>query len=181
VITAAVTIYGGTSVGAFNKRCTNYVLVSQNAMNAAGVEDFDCFNAIGGGEAGRTAASVQVGRVIYASWHSKAVRSNDDTWALLDECQDKGGVDAIVIGGDFNTEPDEIVAMINRHAIERGSGQNNWFCSVFNSGAHTHRGRRGDSELAFLVVYQDQYRAANVCVQKAGPSDHHPVIMDIPL
>jgi hypothetical protein len=175
VITANVNTYGGPQVGAKNERCTNYVLVKTNLFQA-GV-NFEHINAIGGGEAGRAAAAVRIGNTIYASWHSLSGPSNSDTAALINECKKKKGVDTIVIGGDFNTGPDEILGIINRNA-SAGRGRNDWFCSVFKSGQPTHRSGR---ELDYFLVLSAGVLTANpVTVTAVPPSDHDPVLMNIP-
>jgi hypothetical protein len=168
-------VYTGVPVGSKNERCTNYVLLREDLLQGASAE-FECFNVIGGGEAGRTAAAVRVGKFVFASWHSLAGPSNSDTSALIDECQQKTGVDCVVLGGDFNTTPDEVECMIVRKAMTRST--KNFNCNVVPSGKWTHRGKHGDKELDFFVLFQKNLSGARAEVVYVSPSDHNPVVIE---
>lgn len=169
----------GSSVGAFNERCTNYVLISNRAWNAQ-VKQVR-FTSIGGGIAGRLPAAVQLGNTLLVSWHSISAQDNSDTRQLLAECQNKFGQDGIttiVIGGDFNTTPSSIVDMINRNAAAPGGGQ--FYAVVFHTldDQPTHDSGK---VLDFFVVLSTAAAPASggVWTAPVEPSDHHPVLMDL--
>ncbi len=174
------TVYSGEPVGALNARCTNYVILSD--AYAAGSADVVFFDAIGGGVAGRTAAAVRVGDVTFVSWHSLAGRGNADTSALIEECASRLRHDqVVVIGGDFNASPDDVNDIIGRKA-----GRKQFAlaaaATVQKSGKWTHEGSRGRRELDFFVVLGgDSGLNCDVWVKYVTPSDHNPVLIDIPI
>ena len=183
-----IVAYGGTGVGAFNERCTNYILVDATYEKFVSVENItlqDGFarTVVGGGEAGRAPAAVSINDELFISWHSLAGRANEDTASLFNALENNDQYKkykTIVIGGDFNTAPDDIEAMIVRRAAVRGS-RNEWFYYIRNSGAITYPHRQ--KELDFFVVMSKTDLTAHGMLAnfkpvervQVVPSDHHPV------
>ena len=179
-------VVGGSSVGAYNERCTNYVLLSKNCVSTSMmITDKMGFVAIGGGEAGRTAAAVDVGEYLFVSWHSYSGDNNADTKDLLTRI-DKNSSYArkfkyVVIGGDFNASPKDIKGLISRTSFS-----NFKVVDVQNCGKPTHHGAKGDSELDFFVVMGAESVLPNHKVKRLydtgktpTASDHWPVQMTI--
>lgn len=167
----------GVGVGAKLERCTNYVILSDKLVKDAKPKLVG-FSAMGGGEAGRTAAAVVANDVCYVSWHSLSGDDNSDTSALIDECGKLKDVAAVVIGGDFNATPEVIDDLIQRK-LDKKRHPLAVYTKICNSGAATQKkGKELDffvlmgSDLGNLVAKAKAYSMAQY-------SDHDVVIMEI--
>lgn len=116
----------GTAIGAFNERCTNYILARGPAPSRERLpfEEVDLTHVVGGGDAGRTPAAASLGSTIFISWHSIASGDNSDTRTLIRASEEElvkkdSRTNRIVIGGDFNTRPSSIEGVLDRHFSER--------------------------------------------------------------
>lgn len=170
---------GGQSVGAKNERCTNYVLVNSSMFNESASEVY--YTTVGGGIAGRKPAAVRIGKTLLVSWHSISASDNTDTRQLLSESMEllsSSTVDAIVIGGDFNTSPKNIEDMITAMAAGRHGGRHYAVVIAPPLDMATHQSNK---VLDFFVVMSSSSAAprgqAWVCCVE--PSDHEVVFMDL--
>lgn len=168
----------GLSVGAFNERCTNYVLVSNQFwnQNAKAIS----FTTVGGGIAGRLPAAVQVNDVLLVSWHSISAQDNSDTRQLLAECQKRLGqndINTVVIGGDFNTHPSNIERMLITMAASSGGGQHYAVVGHTPDDMPTHNS--GNVLDFFVILSKTGAPTPEVWVVPIEPSDHDPTFMDI--
>ena len=173
--------YAGVGVGAFNERCTNYILVSDDFREGKKAIYTTLSNIIGGGDAGRSACAVQIDHDLFISWHSIASSNNSDTSQLIDKCLNlmsgNFGLSSIVIGGDFNTDPSNVEMMIAAKAASQKFTGSNFFVHVFNGGASHSSGKTYD----FFVVFTASNPAYTIGVQAVVPSDHNPVAIDVPI
>lgn len=186
--------HGGTGVGAYNERCTNYVLVDATYARFVSVESLILQNGegaavVGGGDAGRTPAAVGVGNVLFISWHSLSGRSNADTAAVVQAIESNAGYresyDTVVIGGDFNAAPADIEGVVTRGTARSRAAWTYRHRYVLSSGEVTHPG--SDTELDFFVILsKTEWSARGVLANYRGierrilaPSDHHAVRMKI--
>ncbi|MGH7068081.1 MAG: endonuclease/exonuclease/phosphatase family protein [Acetobacteraceae bacterium] len=168
----------GQSVGAKNERCTNYILVNQTFWNVNATEI--SFNSVGGGIAGRKPAAIQIGDTIFVSWHSISASDNSDTSQLLHECQEKlafNGVNNIVIGGDFNTDPASVEMMIAMMAAKRGGGAFHTVVCHTPPDMPTHNSMHVLD--FFVIMTKGNAPSGNVWVAPVEASDHDPVFMEV--
>lgn len=181
---------GGAAVGAFNERCTNYVLVNNKWLNLPNAslirlplptQTATASNQtvlVGGGVAGRTPAALAVGRLLLVSWHSIAGESNSDSAAVFGAFQHNpwyiDRFDRIIIGGDFNASPEDIASILNQKA-DKDKPYWTW---VVNSGQVTHPST--GKEIDFFVIFDcTQYFSVEATVIQTAASDHDAVRMDI--
>ena len=174
-------VFSGQGVGSKNDRCTMYVLVDAKA----GAKDVLIQGAnhnvsIGGGDAGRTTAAAAVGDTLFVSWHSAAITSNTDTSALIGAIEanpDYGNTyKTVVIGGDFNAAPTDLLKMIRQ--VNDRSKLKFPARAVVYSGKPTHS---SGNEYDFFIVlakalpkyWIDDEKKATMTPVK--PSDHDPV------
>ena len=81
--------FRGQGVGAFNERCTNYILLNDFArrqpvgLGSGMIRDQWGGAVVGGGVAGRTSIAVQYGNTLVVSWHSLSGLDNADTTKLV--------------------------------------------------------------------------------------------------
>ncbi|MEO5866688.1 MAG: hypothetical protein ABIS14_00850 [Sphingomonas sp.] len=175
------TAVGGAGVGAFNERCTNYILVNTAWAGGAGVQGITLQDGqqrvvVGGGIAGRSPAAIVTGRTMFVSWHSLAGSSNADTSLLITAIESNAayvnGCDVIVIGGDFNTTPAAINTLANQ-GTDRTRAQ--WrfpYRTVVSSGLPTC----GVNELDFFLVLSKGAPAGLAATRlMVAPSDHEAV------
>lgn len=184
----------GSGVGAFNERCTNYVLLNEawvglisggGSVNQVTISDPRGSAIIGGGIAGRTPAAVAIERnlrTLVISWHSTASGDNSDTrWLFrtLQKSADYADYDQIIVGGDFNASPDEVEWLLISLAAERGD--TNFGAQIVRSGYPTLK-RDPPREYDYFVVFWPVYRQ-NQTAQRIDvlPSDHYPVRTDLAL
>ena len=179
------TIFSGDAVGAFNARCTNYVLLptlwaKTNGATAILLTDKKDGVVIGGGEAGRTAAAVGVGRMLFVSWHSISSKSDMDTSTLFKAIDGNPdyvrAYDTVVIAGDYNSAPKDIFEVMKR------AGFKNYSADLVYSGGLTFNDKM---ELDFFVILSKarppEVRAAqpSATMLDVAPSDHYPVQMTL--
>jgi endonuclease/exonuclease/phosphatase family metal-dependent hydrolase len=168
----------GQSVGAKNERCTNYILVNQTFWNVNATQI--SFDSVGGGIAGRKPAAIQIGDTIFVSWHSISASDNSDTSQLLRECEQKlgsQGVNNIIIGGDFNTDPANIEAMVVMMAAGRGGG--GFYSVVCHTPTDMPTHNSGRVLDFFVIMTNGNMPSGKVWVAAVEPSDHDPVFMDV--
>lgn len=183
-----MTLVAGAGVGAFNERCTNYIAVATAWAATSGAQPVilqtkDGSVVIGGGDAGRTAAALQFGDMLFVSWHSTASSNNADTSALIAAIEGNpaytGAIATIVIGGDFNAAPAAVQALANQGTDRTRGGWTYRYRQVFSSGVATHAsGRELDF---FLVLSRNPVPGAPTVCLPVAPSDHEPVRLDIAL
>jgi hypothetical protein len=188
--------YAGYSVGAYNERCTNYVVVDANyskfiTIDSLTLQDDRERVLVGGGDAGRTPAAIGINDVLFISWHSLADQSNTDTAELIRTIESNQhyaqSYNTVVIGGDFNATPDDI-----RRVLGRGTDRvrDTWIYKhryVLNSNQITHPA--SSNELDFFIVMSKtelyssgptaNYVQDRIEMVPVEPSDHHPVRMMI--
>lgn len=186
--------YHGYGMGSFNERCTNYILVNSIYSRFTTVDSFTLVNCesgliMGGGEAGRTTASIGIGNTLFVSWHSSATRSNEDTSFLIRSIDQNPAYsqkyNTVIIGGDFNASPTDIDTLIHAGTERTRSFWSYPYRYVFSSGSVTHP--NSNKELDFFVVmsqteWTDSGPLANfrgVEMKNVFPSDHNPVLMKV--
>ncbi|WP_427310603.1 endonuclease/exonuclease/phosphatase family protein [Cupriavidus sp. H39] len=177
-------VFDGCTVGAYDERCTPYVLLETTFAAQVRATQVDIVDerdgvVLAGGVAGRTASGVAIDKVLFISWHSIAAPQNGDTRALLRafdkaSCYEK--YDLIVIGGDFNASPEDISAMLGRENDRTQARLRYAYRQVFYCGKATHRGRQ-ERELDFFVVLAKRQVSATVELIEQMPSDHDAVRM----
>jgi hypothetical protein len=163
--------FTGKGVGSKNERCTNYLLIKTSVIGDTKPEKIE-LNTIGGGEAGRSACAVKLNKTMFVSWHSTASSDSSDTKSLLVECA-KGlkvhGLDRVIIGGDFNASPFDILRMTLTNKVE-------CYMEVFAQDRYTHT---SNNVLDFFVIIGNQNASAQTKRLFAQPSDHYPVALAI--
>lgn len=186
------TIVSGQGVGTRNDRCTPYLLIP-SALKPVSVDiGKTVYAAISGGEAGRAAAAAAVGRILLISWHGTANGATDDTANLIVGLAKAYATtyDTIVIGGDFNAEPiDMLKTLGNFDGTRQGKSGYNlrskkapYTIDVFASGIPTQGTPNKDKrELDYFVVLT-LANVSNIAVSGVNstpvvPSDHNPVRM----
>lgn len=186
--------FPGTSVGAYNERCTNYVLMNSSYAKLMSPKHFYLVDGsdnliVGGGAAGRTPACIGLWDVLFISWHSLAGKSNADTAAILGALESNAAYQrdypTVVIGGDFNASPDSIRDLVNRGSVREKAGWKYKYRYVYSSGQKTHPG--SGHELDFFVVlsqtpFTDTGLMANyrgIAMKSVTPSDHQPVAIKL--
>ncbi len=186
--------FGGEGVGSKNERCTNYVLVDALRSKFSPPEhvelvDKDDNLLIGGGQAGRTPAAVAVAGILFISWHSVSTKANDDTSNLVAALERNYAhrYPKVIIGGDFNTSPDEIVKLVARGTARTRESWKYKSRRVFRCGNYTHAGdeyRELDFFLALSTSEDETFQFAlsdlrATEVHRVAPSDHDPVRVDL--
>jgi hypothetical protein len=184
--------FGGTGVGSFNERCTNYVLVDATYARLMRpkpvlIESSMGDVLVGGGMAGRTAAAVGLGDTLFISWHSLSAGSNDDTARLIWMLEENYAqtYSQVIIGGDFNSDPASITELLAAGTVRKKAAWKYKTRTVFSSGAATHHSMRwGDHELDFFIALSTSVGATFAppvgaapapVVTAVVPSDHNPV------
>jgi len=164
----------GSAPGAKNTRCTNWAFSRWNG-------DAWKSKTIGGGDAGRQAAGLHIGGILFVSWHSYAVAENDaDTSALFREIVDEvlgpGHATLALVGGDFNTPLPNLILVAN--SVTSGRMRGGFDNTIFHSGQATHRS--GKSLDYFVLLYRGEPRIYDyrINVRRVPVSDHDPVILE---
>lgn len=171
------TAVSGYAVGAFNERCTNYILFN-NQWPPLRVQDTLLVTGngsalIGGGVAGRTPAAVEIDRTLFISWHSLSSPNNLDTSELIRTLQTASQYlqyDLIIIGGDFNASPDDVEMIIA--AI--GSRQTNFFAQVVRCGQPTLK--NWNKEVDFFVIFRRAVQQESPAVLVPTQSSDHEAV-----
>ena len=185
-------VVSGQGVGTKNDRCTPYLLIP-SALKPVPVDIGKAvYAAISGGEAGRAAAAAAVGRILLISWHGTANGATDDTANLIVGLAKAYAAtyDTIVIGGDFNAQPiDMLKTLGNFDGSRQGksghdlrSNKGPYTIDVFASGIPTQGTPTKDKrELDYFVVLTlagvSNITVTGVGSTPVGPSDHNPVRM----
>lgn len=175
------TAVAGHAVGAFNERCTNYILYN-NAWGArlepVLLVDANDSALVGGGVAGRTPAAVALGRTLFVCWHSLSAPNNLDTGALFRALQ-KAAIyrqyEQVFVGGDFNASPDDVESILVRIASERG--EPNFFATVVR--CHQPTQKTWNKELDFFVIFAQAPVQLGGTLVNVAPSDHNAVRTDL--
>lgn len=167
----------GIAVGAFNERCTNYILFNDawpRRMQSKVLTTANGSALIGGGIAGRTPAAVEIDRTLFISWHSLSGPNNLDTAELIRTIQTAPAYgkdyDLIIIGGDFNTSPGDVEAII----VGIARVQTNFYAKVVCCGQATLK--KWDADVDFFVIFRKAHQQENGAVLvPVKPSDHNAV------
>lgn len=167
-------VFSGPQAGALNQRCTNYVVLKQASFPAAAT--FELIQAAGGGVAGRYPAAAKVGNYLFVSWHSTASAASEDTAKLFKEILSKHRGLVVVIGGDFNAQPEDVQAMVARHVGGRASKGTSLDAKPAPQVTHPHSGGTLDH---FVVIGNGAETVATVAVHNVQASDHDPVVMEM--
>ncbi len=167
------TVVTGQPVGAFNRRCTTYLLSKFDGTEWHG-------EAIAGGVAGRRPAGLIVRRTLFISWHSTAVNGLDtDTVRLVLDCKRalrNGLCSRVMIGGDFNTSRPNIERIAKYILKPKRGAQYDY--SVISPGLHTHTsGRRLDHFLLIWNGTANEFVNAQAVTRREPTSDHRPVLL----
>lgn len=181
----------GAQIGAFNERCTNYVLINTKWQDIQNAElqrlplptqtatKVNPTVLVGGGQAGRMPAAVAIGRLLLISWHSLAGESNEDSAAVFGAIQFnpwyKERFDRIIIGGDFNASPLSVANILNQKADKPKS----YYAWVVSSGQATHPS--SGQELDFFVIFDctQALTMTAAVVPTNNVSDHEAVLTQI--
>jgi|HubBroStandDraft_5_1064220.scaffolds.fasta_scaffold271653_1 hypothetical protein len=161
------TTFTGRSVGSKNERCTNYLLIKTTVIGDTKPEEI-VLTTIGGGEAGRSPCAVKLGKTMFVSWHSTASNDSEDTKSLLVECAfcvKAYELDRVIIGGDFNALPDDVLRMTLTNKVE-------CFMQVVSQATETHTSHK---VIDFFVIIGNQKASGATKRLFAQPSDHYPV------
>jgi hypothetical protein len=149
---------GGQGVGAFNQRCTNYIVSNQRPTEEVVIQDSSGRVIIGGGVAGRTPAATAFGNTLCVSFHSSARKwSNADTSALLLALQrnpDYRRYSHVIIGGDFNTAPGNVEDMLQPGTARSRPSNIFQHTEVVSTGELTHPS--SNAELDYFAVLSQQ-------------------------
>jgi len=175
------TAEAGAAIGAFNERCTNYILYNDawgQRLSKVTLVDANNSVLIGGGIAGRTPAAVSLGKTLFVCWHSLSAPNNLDTGALLRALQ-KAPVykefDQIILGGDFNATPEDVERIVLGIAVERG--EPNFTIQIVR--CHQPTLKAWDKEYDFFILFQKAHEQQNAQLLNVVPSDHQAVRMDL--
>lgn len=173
----------GAGVGAYNERCTMYVLAKLpdglEAPSHVQLLDDHGNATIGGGEAGREPAAVRIGRYLFISWHSTASDDNSDTSAMLKVLQQSkryNDFSLVVIGGDFNSAPDALTKL-----VQQRENQGAFTASVVACGKPTHKGKRQGEYDYFVVLSRSGHLDLNADLVPTLASDHNAVSVQLTL
>jgi len=170
----------GYAVGAFNERCTNYIVFNSKwpmgSMQPVVLVNGSGMALIGGGIAGRTPAALELGRTLFVSWHSLSSPNNLDTSDLIRTLTRtpyySEKYDLIVIGGDFNATPADIESMIVRMVTDRA--QSYFFASIVRCGQPTLK--YWDKEVDFFIYLRKEYeQEVPAVLRQTQASDHDAV------
>jgi hypothetical protein len=174
------TAVAGYAVGAFNERCTNYI-VFNNQWPMGGMQSVVLVNGsnmalIGGGVAGRTPAAIDLGRTLFVSWHSLSSPNNLDTSDLLRTLTRTPSYaekyDLIIIGGDFNASPGDIESMMVRMVTDRSDPY--FFSTIVKCGQPTLK--QWDKEVDFFIYLRKEYQQEiPAALRQTQSSDHEAV------
>jgi endonuclease/exonuclease/phosphatase (EEP) superfamily protein YafD len=181
----------GAQVGTKNARCTMYVLVNGGWLAPDHAKPYPLKTpkggaVIGGGEAGREAAGILIGKTLFVSWHSSASGDNSDTADMIGGFQFNTeaytGVDMIVVGADFNAKPEALERMLLQGS-ERAKKQ--FWVEVYATNQATYKGKPLEIDY-FLVFRRSQANftpPSKPTLVVTAKSDHNAVGMsvDIPL
>ncbi|GAA0665677.1 hypothetical protein FHT00_000884 [Sphingomonas insulae] len=190
VALAGYSSFTGDQVGSFAGRCTCQLLVPVPATPVMLVtKDKAAF--VTGGVAGRTCAAAMLGDTLLISMHTTANDTAADTIALvalLNTNPDYAKCRLIVIGADFNIEPDSLQASLAAQAITRTATLWPFAAAIWRTGQKTQGGAGKDKrELDYFVVLTPRnpavdFRAGQPSVKAVDCSDHNPVQMvcDLP-
>ena len=170
-------IYDGDTCGAKNQRCTNYILAHKDLKAFPQyIKQLNGGVVIGGGNAGRAALGLGIGKTLFVSWHSISANNNEDTATLVkafdQNSKYKESYTTIIIAGDFNESPNEIGDLVNRN-LKKGI----WNYQIVNSGQKTQK--KGGELDFFVMLSQKKYQYKCLGVQNVQPSDHDPLLMEI--
>lgn len=186
-----LTAYRGSCVGAYNERCSNYVLIESRMVDRATcveLQDGEGRSVIGGGVAGRAPAAIGIDKVLYVSWHSLAGESNHDTSMLVHAIESNtayhSAYDTIIIGGDFNASPKDIkdVLLSGTDRTKEKLTYKNRCVANSNEGTHKPKGKPPcQDELDFFIIMTKETKSVskNVTTEHVEPSDHCPVMMRV--
>ncbi len=195
--------YRGQNPGAFNRRCTNYILLNPHALGVAvnlqlpaAQRNYDIAGpivarngrvVIAGGTAGRTSIAVLLGGTLFVSWHSTANNSCADTMDLIQVIDDNYGgrldgnnnflVQDVVIAGDYNNTPQWMrTRMVDRDFTRLAAGFNFQGWSVTAPDQPTHQ---GGEVLDYYIIMRRQpiteleQMGWQPEVHQTVPSDHN--------
>jgi hypothetical protein len=167
----------GYTPGAFNERCTNYILYNEawgERLSPVTLVNANGGVLIGGGVAGRTPAAVAVGKSLFVSWHGISAPENLDTSAVLRAFQ-KGSTykdyNLIVLGADFNTEPADVEQILIALAAERGG--TNFSASIASCRQQTLK--NWPRVYDYFIIFQENHEDRVGVRMDAAPSDHYAV------
>ena len=170
----------GFAVGAFNERCTNYILYNDAWGRLEPVLLVDGLGSalIGGGQAGRTPAAVALDRTLFVSWHSLAAPNNLDTSAVFQAFQLAAiykQYDQIFVGGDFNASPDDVEKILVR--IPNDRNEVNFSATIVRCGQPTQKTYQ--KEIDFFVLFAKAPVQLQGVLVNVVPSDHEAVRTDL--
>jgi hypothetical protein len=180
------TVVAGYAVGAFNERCTNYIVFNNQwpmgAMQPVILVNGSGMALIGGGIAGRTPAAVELGRTLFVSWHSLSGPNNLDTSDLFRTLSRTPfyaeKYDLIIVGGDFNATPGDIESMIVRMVTDRLEPY--FFANIVRCGQPTLK--NWDKEVDFFIyLRKSTQQEAPAYLRPTQTSDHDAVYTQTPM
>ena len=182
-------VFDGQAVGVSKEpcTCTNYILVNKGAQRLPLVRinltDKHGGVLLGNGKAARTPVAIRCGADLIVSWHSLSGPDNSDTFALINALEREAGnkgIERVIVGGNFNAEPDEVDQLLsvgNRRTLSQRTLQQRL---VGRAGAPT-QGRPPNREFDFFVYMARQEVGQPVFqrpqVYRVGLSDHDPVLI----
>lgn len=183
--------YSGDQIGSFAGRCTCQLLVPANRSTAVELVTKDKAAFVTGGVAGRTCAAAALGDTLLISMHTTANDTAADTVALvalLNTNPAYATFRLIVIGADFNIEPDSLALGLDAQAIARTATNWPFAATIKRTGRKTQVGAGKDKrELDYFVVLTPRFppgdfRSSPPVVKAVDCSDHNPVqmICDLP-